>query len=713
MPRLIFVVFFVCLIIPWPAFSITLDVEADSLIKAGDRIEAKGNVVVTGKDIGLNADYVVYDVSSDDLWATGDCYLKEEQGEISAESLYYNARRKDAHIEGGSVFVYEDPIIITGESITRYGRDLYLGRDIDFTPCIGDDPAWSFAASDLEIPIEGYGTVWHARFKLRGLPVLYTPFMLFPAKLQRQSGVLFPEISHSSDYGHRTGIPLYLVLGRPADLTVTPTRLSKRGLLLRAQMRYVLDYEQVGEIYVESLRDKRHGEEYVGYVTERIPDRRWFVKALQRGGDLTWDINLVSTEDYFRDIGTLYGKEEDWKKVSDDEDDDDLEELISRMQWIKSANGFTASISGQWKQDLSVIGDEKTFQEVPRLKARMNQRDIPYTPWKITSEISTTRVYTLDWIEAIKDDMKAELSWPISLQPYLTLRPFVEESYRDTFFADIRDEYDHDSYGEHWQKRGVKLTTGLYSPRFVHGLYHHIVPDVSWTYNTRFGENYDPTDADDVYPNILSEDDREKEFDMELGLTNYLRDKSGKALIEAGISRMYSYLTEDWEPFEAKVKFQPVEWISLTHTNKFSREPFHPYATTEHSSVLTIGDTMGDEFSVSEEYNRVDTKSILIGVKLNLSNTIDARFSTEHDYLERRYEYSRQALSYTSQCWGIDLYRETEPSEDDMPRKTTLGLTVRLLGLGDVVHASYREKSAEDVEETEGDGFDTDQGMDP
>ena len=322
------------LLVSFPVCAMILDVEADTIRKTGQRIEASGNVLITGKDMTLRANYVVYDTLSEDLWASGNCHLKEEKGEIEARTMYYNAKRNDVQLQDGSVFVYDEPMIISGESITRYGQDLYMGDDLEFTPCLGTPPAWSMAASSLEIPLEGYAKARHARFMIRNVPVLYAPYLLYPAKLKRQSGLLFPEFSHATDYGYRYGIPVYIVLGRSADMTVTPTRLTKRGLLMTSEMRYRLDYEQEGEVYIESLFDEKGGEEMEGGVLELIPDHRWYIRTNHAGGPLTWDINLVSHEDYFRDIGTFYGSEQYWKDTSVEEDDEDLEELISRMQWL-------------------------------------------------------------------------------------------------------------------------------------------------------------------------------------------------------------------------------------------------------------------------------------------------------------------------------------------------------------------------------------------
>ncbi|MDT8272560.1 MAG: putative LPS assembly protein LptD [Desulfomonilia bacterium] len=674
-------------VFPVHALAAILTVEADTIQKIGARIEASGNVIISGENITLKAGTVIYDTHSEDIWAVGDCLLYEETGEVRASMIYYNVRSKDFSLENGEVFIYDEPVKIIGEIITRYGEDFYTGKKITYTPCIDSPPAWSFSARDLEVPLEGYGTGRGVSFHVRTIPIMYVPYILFPAKLKRQSGLLFPEMSHSTDYGYRFGVPAYLVLGRSADLTLTPTYLSERGLLTSAEFRYRMDYEREGEFYVEHLRDKKGGEESPYGIIDEIPKQRWFAKAVHTGGSLTWDVNLVSNEDYLRDIGPFYGKSSDWRSVTLD-GDEDLGALISRMQWTETARGISLGISARWTQDLTVEGDDRTLQELPKIRVRMNQRPVLSTPFAVAGEVSSTRVYSLDWIEAIKDDGRIEVSLPVAIHPYFTLRPYVSERYRDTLFTKKDGEYDKNTYAETWQIRGASLNTTLYSARFGNMWYHQIIPESKWIYRSRHGGNYHPARTDDLFPVLFAADEWEKQYDMNLSLANYIRDRSGKSLMDLSIDRTYSHLTREWDLFSARARFAPVDWLSVSHTNRFGRASLRPYATHEHATKLTLMDERGDELFFSEEYNREDVKTATGGFRVSLLGGFSARFVAKYDYRIRRFDYSRQGVTYDSQCWSIDFSREVTVSKDDKPRETKVGITVSLLGFGDVIQTS-------------------------
>ncbi|HQG32348.1 MAG TPA: LPS assembly protein LptD, partial [Deltaproteobacteria bacterium] len=653
----------------------------------------------------------------DDIWAVGGTRLQEKSGEVSAETLYYNVRRKDFRLENGTVFLYKQPVIMTGESITRYGEDMYEGNNIQYTPCLGEPPAWSLKTSRFNAPVEKYGNASGVRFQVREFPVVYVPYLIFPVKLQRQSGFLAPAVGTSSDYGTRLGLPYYRVLGRSADATITPNYLSERGLLMAGEFRYRLDEERQGELYAESLIDDRKGgEELTGGVLDTIPDSRWLFRSSQTGGNLTWDVKLVSNPDYFRDIGSVYGTETPWRDTLAADQGRSIEELVSRGQWNSAMKGFTMNVSGLWKQDLIVPSNSKTFQELPRVSVRMTQKNIPGTPVYVSSEINSVNIYSIDWTRAIKDTAQVQLSMPLSFFPYFTLTPSYTQFYRDAhitsnpeefqsdeirqrweaedatitslydsnFFSDNPGVLDKDNYYELWERRDVTMNTTLYSRRFLDGLYHQMVPSVSWTYLSRVGGNYDPGDPDDFFPEFLPEDEWAKENYIKVSLENYIRNRSGQPLYEVSLSRIYDYLLREWDYYEANLVAQPVPWFTARHLNRF-RSADYPTATIEHWTHLSLKDSRGDELYGSEEYNRLDTTTARIGVKANLVRGFSARTEFNYDFRQDRFNDFLTAVTYTSQCWSLTVYRDVEQSDIYAPRDTTVGVTVNLLGLGDVV----------------------------
>ena len=76
--------------------------------------------------------------------------------------------------------------------------------------------------------VVGYGTAKNSTFEVLGVPVLWFPWMIYPLKTERQSGLLFPEFQISGRNGFEIGLPVFLTLGDPVNLTLTPRWLRSR-----------------------------------------------------------------------------------------------------------------------------------------------------------------------------------------------------------------------------------------------------------------------------------------------------------------------------------------------------------------------------------------------------------------------------------------------------------------------------------------------------
>jgi len=68
-------------------------------------------------------------------------------------------------------------------------------------------PDWNITGSEVKVTVEGYGTIKNSAFRVRGLPIIYIPYMIFPAKAKRQTGLLPPRVGYSTLNGGELEIP--------------------------------------------------------------------------------------------------------------------------------------------------------------------------------------------------------------------------------------------------------------------------------------------------------------------------------------------------------------------------------------------------------------------------------------------------------------------------------------------------------------------------
>ena len=217
--------------------------------RADGTIIAEGDVLVYGEGVQVRADRLKYDPGSDILILSGNVVMKEEGGgSFTGDALALDLADLTGGISRGEIIIVPNGFRVRGEDISRLGPEEYSIRKGVFTSCPGDCPDWSFTASRIQVRKEGYLEARHAAFRIVGIPVFYTPYLFYPVKTNRQSGLLFPEFSYSDETGFESTWPLFITMGRHADATISPRTFSRDSTGLELESRYRLDWGGGGQL---------------------------------------------------------------------------------------------------------------------------------------------------------------------------------------------------------------------------------------------------------------------------------------------------------------------------------------------------------------------------------------------------------------------------------------------------------------------------------
>jgi len=217
---------------------------------------AEGDVVITKNGQFLQAQKATYDVDSGDVEALGDIRLKSGDDILTGERGSFNLKTKAGRMDNGHLFLSGNNYYISGEIIEKLNGDTYRLKGCKLTTCDGDSPAWSITGSEVEVTIEGYGTIKHAAFRVRDVPVLYMPYMIFPAKTKRQTGLLPPRLGYSSRNGADAEVPFFWAISDQTDATFYQRYMSKRGYMQGLEFRYLADEDSKGNFLFDILSDK-------------------------------------------------------------------------------------------------------------------------------------------------------------------------------------------------------------------------------------------------------------------------------------------------------------------------------------------------------------------------------------------------------------------------------------------------------------------------
>ncbi|HJH21580.1 LPS-assembly protein LptD [Pseudomonas sp. FP215] len=133
-------------------------------------------------------------------------------------------------------------------------------KDGTYTTCEPDSNAWQLKGNNITLnPATGFGTATNATLRVKNIPILYTPYIYFPIDDRRQSGFLPPSFSTGGETGFTLVTPYYFNLAPNYDATLYPQYMTKRGMLMEGEFRYLTKSSegQFGGAYLNDDNDER------------------------------------------------------------------------------------------------------------------------------------------------------------------------------------------------------------------------------------------------------------------------------------------------------------------------------------------------------------------------------------------------------------------------------------------------------------------------
>jgi len=161
-------------------------------------------------------------------------------------------------------------------------------------------PDWVISASRIEFDnADEEGRATNGVLKFKGVPVLASPYLTFPLTDRRKSGLLPPTIGIDSTSGFELTVPYYFNLAPNRDATLYPTLMTKRGIDLAGEYRYLeRDYSgQLRGAYMPS--DRLRSMDRWSY---NVDHSQSFDLPLLGGTSLGLNLNRVSDDNYWRDF---------------------------------------------------------------------------------------------------------------------------------------------------------------------------------------------------------------------------------------------------------------------------------------------------------------------------------------------------------------------------------------------------------------------------
>ncbi|MFN3280735.1 MAG: LPS-assembly protein LptD [Tabrizicola sp.] len=277
---------------------------SDSLQITGDtRLIADGNVEVFFKGRRLKASRIVFDQATDRLEISGPIVLTDESGNtlILASQAELAADLSEGILSSARLVLNQQLQLAANRMVRLSGRytALQTVAASSCKVCEGDPtPLWEIRARRVvhdEVERQIYFD--RAQFRVAGVPVFYIPRLRMPdPTLKRATGFLMPGLRATSDLGTGIKLPYFIVIGKSADLTLTPYLTARKSQTLGLRYRQAFATGQV-EASGWITRDRLFPGETRGYL------RLQGAFALPRNFQLTFDGQTVTDPAYMLDYG--------------------------------------------------------------------------------------------------------------------------------------------------------------------------------------------------------------------------------------------------------------------------------------------------------------------------------------------------------------------------------------------------------------------------
>ncbi len=270
-------------------------------VKQGNRHLQSAEVEVQQQGSGDNVQRYAF--------ARGGFDYRDNQINLLGDDAKIHLNTKDTDVRNAHYQLVDRQGRGSAESVEL--RDDYrVMKNATFTSCLQDDHSWSIYADEMRQHVkEEYAEMWHARFKVQGVPVFYTPYLQLPIGDRRRSGLLIPTLGHGSRDGSFYAQPVYWNIAPNLDATLTPKYMSRRGWQLNSEFRYLTTLGE-GQIAGEYLGDDRLKD----YDSENRKRHLFYWKhnaAFARDWRLDLNYTKVSDKRYFNDFDSAYGSSTD------------------------------------------------------------------------------------------------------------------------------------------------------------------------------------------------------------------------------------------------------------------------------------------------------------------------------------------------------------------------------------------------------------------
>jgi len=219
-----------------------ISVSADDADLRRDGVsQLSGDVLISGPGRELRADSAAFDALTQRLRVDGAVVYRDGNLLVRSEDAGFDATAQVIDFRNATFSLPRRPARGGAGSLEVRGDRTIRLREVLYTTCPEGNQDWALRAGDIRLDADtGFGTARNVRIDFLGVPILYTPWITFPITDERKSGFLFPRVGRSERTGEDIAVPYYVNLAPNYDLLLEPRYMTRRGLMIGSEFRYLL-----------------------------------------------------------------------------------------------------------------------------------------------------------------------------------------------------------------------------------------------------------------------------------------------------------------------------------------------------------------------------------------------------------------------------------------------------------------------------------------
>ncbi|MDP1559579.1 MAG: LPS-assembly protein LptD [Nitrosomonas sp.] len=203
-------------------------------------IEAVGKAQLSCGEVVISADRMKYFQATNDAEVASNVHIERSKDILEGTNLKLNLETEIGHLDQPRYHIKEGGGRGTGDLLLFEGKDHYRLKNGSYTTCPEGNDDWFIRAKDLQIDNDKQiGTARGVSIRFKDVPILYLPWMDFSFSGKRKSGMLAPIFGNTAKNGAEVAIPFYWNIAPNIDATVSARAMSKRGLMINNELRYL------------------------------------------------------------------------------------------------------------------------------------------------------------------------------------------------------------------------------------------------------------------------------------------------------------------------------------------------------------------------------------------------------------------------------------------------------------------------------------------